>query len=275
MKKYNLLFLLLLPVSSVIYGMPRARMSKSMPSWQRDAMIAIELSLGLPMGKIAEERFKNIEVGNSEKVNIKINKNVNLGLMAGYNFSTSQTSAVGLETGLLYGFPRGIEVPEFNLSFKEHHLYLPLVIKISKQYNLPFYLTSSALLGYEFDIPFAARLKQSGDYQGLKPAFQGDKKLSECLPEMPKSLGNILLGTRLNFPAGIYAQVLLKVNLDIFNLDLDTKEKSKDPLDKNFVQAVRTLSADLLTAHIVFNLMDWCYPKEKLEDKYSYKRKLK
>ncbi|MFN7095768.1 MAG: hypothetical protein ACK4M7_10425 [Burkholderiales bacterium] len=277
MKKYKLLFLFLwlFSCNSVICAISRKQMSKLNTDWERNAIVAIELSAGMPMSKLAEEALKDIEVGKDEKVNMKVGTNANIGLMLGYNFTISQVRKIGVEAGLVYGFSRGIEVLEYNLSLKEDHLYLPCLLTVSKQYNLPFYFANTAFFGYEWNIPFAATLKQNGYHQNLNPDFQGDKNLNEYLPDLPKSLGNILLGARLNFPAGIYAQMLLKINLNIFNLKSDKAKQPNGQLDGTFIQAIRVLSADLLTINIGFNIMDLYYPKEILEAKTTYKYKRK
>ncbi len=262
MKKYIALFLgLFLPVS--IMAKPRPT-KNSYLSWER-TRLSLDLGLGIPWGVILGQVFKEFEIGKF-KAPLQVNPHARINCLVGYEFPISVKRRVGLEVGLGYTFNKVVAMPNLNMRFKEQHLYIPLSVSFTKLHNMPFYFSTSVMLGYEFDILLTAQYQQSGYYPGLHHSFHGDKNLKELAPKFSRIFGNVLLASRFDFPQGIYAKFIMKLPTYIVEIaSLLEKKEREDELNSLFVGMMRLVSEDFIEIHLGLNFMDLVYTKDGLD----------
>jgi hypothetical protein len=68
----------------------------------KNARVGLELGLGIPMGKLLQKELDEVKVG-STKTPIKVNYNIGLGVIGGYEFPMPNKRSIGLEPGFPYG----------------------------------------------------------------------------------------------------------------------------------------------------------------------------
>jgi hypothetical protein len=197
-------------------------------------------------------------------INSKPNFHYSLSMLVGYVLGTLEKHKLGFEVGIGYGFPRSIQLPEVGISFQEDYIKIPFTITILETYKTPFYLAQSMILGYELDIILQSSYKQSGYYAGLATSIQGDKDIQKYISDFSRLSGSILLGTRFDFPKGIYLGASLTIPIEAFKLIFGHLKEESAQLNKYFVDRMRYGSAGYLTFNAGVNIIDWFFPKEVL-----------
>jgi hypothetical protein len=265
-KKYiiqSLLFICL-PIS-LIWASPRYNKSRNNGfSWE-NTRLSLEYGFGFPYRYIVDTH--KFRIGGT-KAPIKTKCNHNLKILAGYSFAISENRRLGFEAGIGYGFSRVTRIPKFEITFIENYLKLPLLISILKVYDLSFYFAYSLILGYEFNIILTSDYKQSGDYYELPASMQGDQNVKKSVPNFSRLSGSIIVGSRADFPKGIYAEIITELPIEIFKLvsSLSKDDFDEDTeLDNNFINLMRAVNSNYLQLNIGVNIMDWLYPKESLQ----------
>jgi len=269
-KKYILqtLLIICLPVS-LIYAAPRYNKRQNNGfsgfSWE-DTRLSLEYEFGVfPYAYMTPTHKFEIR---GTKAPIKTKFNHNMKMLAGYSFAISEKRRIGFEAGIGYGFSRVTKIPEFEITFTENHLKLPLLVSITKVYDVSFYFAHSIILGYEFNIILTSDYKQSGDYYELPVSMQGDQNVKKSVANFSRLSGSIITGNRADFPKGIYAELRMEIPIELFKLisSLGDDDFGKDiELDTTFVNFMRLINANYLQLNVGVNIMDWLYPKESLQ----------
>ncbi|MHB9146905.1 MAG: hypothetical protein ACYC2U_00310 [Candidatus Amoebophilus sp.] len=266
-KKYILQTLLIICLpASLIYAAPRYNKRQNNGfSWE-STQLSLEYEFGVFPYAYMTPTYKFKIRGTRAPIKTKFNHN--LKMLAGYSFAISEKRRIGFEAGIGYGFSRVTRIPEFEITFTENHLKLPLLISISKVYDVSFYFAHSFMLGYEFNIILTSDYKQSGDYYELPVSMQGDQNVKKSVTNFSRLSGSIITGNRADFPKGIYAELRMELPIELFKLipSLDNDDFGKDiELDTTFVNLMRLINANYFQLNVGVNIMEWLYPKENLQ----------
>jgi hypothetical protein len=249
---------------SEVNGAPRLKRSQQGFSW-KDTRLNVEFDWGaIPYGKFLKLFDEDYEFDTHFNYSARI--------LAGYSFSAFEDSRIGFETGLGYGFGRVIENKEYNATFEENHLVIPLLLTIFKPFQTSFYCAHTFIIGYEFDIILSSMYKQSGYYLDLHPSLQGDKDVAEFLPDFSRLSGNVIVSGRYDFPKGIYAGITCRLPIEIFEVIKDAK-KTDGGLDMTYVRRMRWFSANWIELTVGVNIVDWIYPQEGYPGKSNWKKR--
>jgi hypothetical protein len=232
-------------------------------SWE-NTQINIDFALG-PF--TYSPLFKIFKVGSvKEKVSIRRRDDLNISLeaLAVYNITTLPMLKANccLEVGIIYPFPRPVEVSQFNIIFTEHHIKLPLHLKILRRSSRAFGL--SLILGYELEIVLSSQYKQSGYYSELPTSMCGNKNISTFLPNTPRWWNNFIFATRFEFPKGIHLHTKT-IFTTAPSFSAQAYYDKRHELDNMFVALMRGIASPILEVGAGVNIMEWFFPKEELQ----------
>lgn len=189
------------------------------------------------------------------------NFNYGITISGGYNFPIAGNKKLGFEVGIGYGFPKLLRLPGTGITFKENHLKVPILMTVLETYQKSFYFAQSLLLGYEFEIILSSKYEQSGDFPTLHASLKGNKDIQKYITDFSRLSGRFLLGTRFDFPKGIYIRINAVFPIETFKIIFGQFDKKEDQLNSYFINRIRQASTSLLTLNIGVNIIDWLYPK--------------
>ena len=262
-KKYIIKTLLCtLLFSSLTWAYPRSNKRHHSYFLWENTRINLDFGLAIPTGMVFKGLTDKFEIDGT-KAPIQNSTNIRLGIPIGYDFQINDKLKIGGETGIIYGFNEVTKIPDFDINFKEKHLYIPLLFTYTEVYQTSFYFAITSLLGYEFDILLASAYEQNEYYPNLPDSLQASKNIKELFSRTLLA-GNIISGTRFTFPKGFYAQLTVKLSIEALNRVLGkTNEREFDEL-AHVINLLRYTNSSFLEIHIGLNIMNWIYPKEGL-----------
>jgi hypothetical protein len=253
----NKLFKTTLLFTCVASSVALANYEKDNDFWY-NTRVAIDFGFGLPTGLIIKKELQEqIKVGNST-TEISASPNVNLGILASYNFPITDTFSMGPEVGVSYGFTRRFQVKNYGITFEEKYINFPLYIRMtSKSESDAFLVSSSVILGYDLNLFLSSSYKHEGNHPDLKSDFQSSKDdLFKSLTGLPKVSGSIVLGSELEFPKGFYISGKFKLPTNLFTIKKEMESRSdKDTLDTATVKHIRVLTANLVELSVGLDIM--------------------
>lgn len=190
--------------------------------------------------------------------------NFSLGALAVYNFSSLPTQKIkpGLEFGIIYPFPRTIEIKRFNIIFREQHIKFPFYLTVC--WRPSSYFAYSWVLGYELEYILSSQYKQYGYYPDLPASMCGNKNIKNILPDTPKFWNNFISTMRFEFSKGIYLEIKLTITPALAKFTTQEYYDKNHELDNMFITLTRALTAPLSELKLGVNVMDWFFPKERL-----------
>jgi hypothetical protein len=267
-----LLFTLLLFAST--WSSSSAQHLKANNSLWQNSKINVEFSFGRAF--IESDAFFSVKKDPTKDeysaIRATISTNYSINILAGYNFDFSLNRKLGFETGIGYGFPIRLELKEVGIIFQENHIKIPFLITIVEKYKTSFYLAQTMMLGYEFNVILNPVYKQVGSYPGLHTSMQGNKNIQKSMPDFSRLSGSVILGTRFNFPKGLYVAANLKIPIEIFKNIFGPFDKNSTHFNSYFVDEVRRDYKSCFTFHLGIDIIDWIFPKtgiENIHDKTS------
>lgn len=256
------LFFTFFSIHSIWAYTPTHKKDKNDFVWQ-DMRINLDFGFGTLAYRTTEFTKKEQPTGYSVMKNITT-PNYSVRILSGYKFHIFKNQKLGFEAGIGYGFPKLIEIQELGITFQENHIKIPLIITILKTYNTPFYLAQSMMLGYEFNIVLKSIYKQAGNYDGLDSSMQGNKDIQKIIPDFSRFSGSFLLGTRLDFPKGMYFAANIIFPVEIFKIMFGNFNKKAVQMNSYFVYEMRRASTNFLMFNLGVNIMEWLFPREEL-----------
>ncbi len=252
-----------------VHGAPRLRRNQQQGfSWE-NTRLNVEFDWGaFPYGKFPKLLDEDFEFDTHFNYSIRV--------LVGYSLQGFEDRRIGFETGLGYGFAKVIENQNYNATFAENHLTIPLLLTFFKPFQTSFYFAHTLILGYEFDIILTSTYKQSGHYSdlelGLDPSLQGDKDVAAFLSDFSRLSGNIVFTGRYDFPKGIYAALTWRIPIEMFRVIKDAKEIGGG-LDMAYVREMRWFSANWIELTVGVNIVDWIYPQERYQGKSNWRKR--
>jgi hypothetical protein len=265
----KILLFIFLPFSLVRGNTELPNRSNNAFSWKNT-----RISLNFEFGKPFAETGKLVVKENStESAVLKESTHINysLDILLGYDFQISEKRKLGLGTGIGYSFPRLLELTDVGITFKETYIKIPLTIHMLETYNTSFYLAQSMILGYEFNVILGSEYKQSGHYPKLHASMRGNKDMQKSIPNFSRLSGRILLGTRFDFPKGIYVGTKIGIPIEIFKFMFGHFNENPTQLNSYFVDLMRYASTSCLTFDIGINIVECFFSKQELKDTVSNK----
>lgn len=218
--------------------------------------IAVDFGFGLPYGFGLKDTIKDkYKLGNNEAPDFHFSPNIHAGILGSHDFNLTDRFSMGPEIGVYYGFTRRSEIKNRNIAVAEKYLILPLYLRMAS-YSEPdaFLVSSSFIVGYDFNIFLSSSYNQTGNYADMHPSFQGDKDLYEFIKDLPRVSGSIVLGDELEFPKGFYVAAKFKVPIELFQI-LQEKDNYSKELNATWVKTTRGLTTNLVEFSVGLDIM--------------------
>ncbi len=236
-----------------------------------DVKVSPEIDLGISYGSIIKESDTNSK--EEDQTELKALKNfeasmpISIGLRIGLDFLDFETIKLGFTTGIKYPFKRKLEEKDEKYSIEEQFIELPFNFLIGFTFD-SFIERVDLILGYDMRYLLSSKYTIKDDSPLKLPVFNEEwGKNHEDLKDgegCPHFSGDIVIGTGINLPYGIYFNLILSLPLELYTIEKDSKGKGKAKIDsinstpkkdKNFIRTRRMVNSALLKFQIGVDIM--------------------